>query len=98
MKTRVRNEQTRCSVAGGEESFVLDFLFLEPVLSFCRRVARQKKNTQFLNHLICGSYFENFSKLLIIYSKNISTNLLKWNKQMEGIIIFIILVMKNISN
>jgi len=54
MKTRVMNEQTRCSVAGGEESFVLDFLFLEPVLSFCRRVARQKKNTQFLNHLICG--------------------------------------------
>ena len=28
MKTRVENEQTRCSVAGGEESFVLDFLFL----------------------------------------------------------------------
>ena len=32
-KTPVRNEQTRCRVAGGEESFVLDFLFLEPVLS-----------------------------------------------------------------
>ncbi len=28
MKTRVRNEQTRCSVAGGEELFVFDFLFL----------------------------------------------------------------------
>ena len=28
MKTRVENEQTRCSVAGGEVSFVLDFLFL----------------------------------------------------------------------
>jgi len=54
MKTRVRNEQTQCRVAGGEESFVLDFLFLEPVLSFCRRVSRQKKNTEFLNHLICG--------------------------------------------
>jgi len=33
MKTRVRNEQTRCRVAGGEEESVLDFLFLEPVLS-----------------------------------------------------------------
>ena len=28
MKTRVRNEQKRFSVADGEESFVLDFLFL----------------------------------------------------------------------
>ncbi len=28
MKTRVRNEQTRCRVASGEGSFVLDFLFL----------------------------------------------------------------------
>jgi len=27
-KPRVRNEQTRCRVACGEESFVLDFLFL----------------------------------------------------------------------
>jgi len=61
MKTRLRNEQKRCGVAGVEESFVLDFLFLEPALSFCRRVSRQKKNTQFLNHLICGSYFENFT-------------------------------------
>ena len=54
MKTPVRNEQTRCRVAGREKSFVLDFLFLEPVLSFCRRVSRQKKNTQLFNHLICG--------------------------------------------
>ncbi len=28
MKTRVGIEQTRCRVAGGEESFVIDFLFL----------------------------------------------------------------------
>ena len=28
MKTRVRHEQKRCSVAGGGGSFVLDFLFL----------------------------------------------------------------------
>ncbi len=28
MKSRVRNEQTRCSVACGEKSFVLEFLFL----------------------------------------------------------------------
>jgi len=28
MKTRVGNEQTRCRVVCGEESFVLDFLFL----------------------------------------------------------------------
>ena len=27
-KMRVRNEQTRCRVAGVEESFVIDFLFL----------------------------------------------------------------------
>ena len=54
MKTRMRNEQKRYRVAGGEESFVVDFLFLEPVLSFCRRVSREKKNTQFLNHLIYG--------------------------------------------
>jgi len=54
VKTRARHEQGPCRVAGGEESFVLDFFFLEPVLSFCRRVSRQKKNTQFCNHLICG--------------------------------------------
>ena len=57
MKTRVENEQTRCSVAGGEESFVLDF--------FVSFVSRQKKNTQLVNHLICGSYFENFTKIKI---------------------------------
>ena len=34
---------------------------------------------------------------LIIDSKNISTNLLKWNKEMDGIIIFIILVIKILS-
>jgi len=28
MKTPVRNEQTECRIAGGEESFVLDFLLL----------------------------------------------------------------------
>ena len=28
MKMRLGNEQKRCRVAGGEESFVLDFLFL----------------------------------------------------------------------
>ena len=28
MKTRLRNEQTRCRVAGVEESYDLDFLFL----------------------------------------------------------------------
>ena len=33
MKSRVRNEQKRCRVAGGKESFVLYFLFLEPALS-----------------------------------------------------------------
>ncbi len=27
MKTRVRNQQMRCRIAGGEESLVLDFLF-----------------------------------------------------------------------
>ncbi len=36
MKTPVRNEQKRCRVADGEESFVVDFLFLEPVVSVCR--------------------------------------------------------------
>ncbi len=67
MKTRVRKVQTRCRVAGGEESFVLDFLFLEPVLSFCRRVSRQKKNTQFLNHLICGFILKTSLKHKINY-------------------------------
>ncbi len=33
MKTPVINEQKRCRVAGGKESFVLYFLFLEPALS-----------------------------------------------------------------
>ena len=54
MKTCTSDEQKRCRIAGGEESFVLGFLFLEPVLSFCRRVSRQKQNIQFFNHLICG--------------------------------------------
>ena len=53
MKTRVGNEQTRCRVAGGA-GIVCSLFFV----SF---VSRQKKNTQLLKHLICGSSFENFT-------------------------------------
>ena len=46
MKTRVRKVQKGCRVAGGEESFVLDFLFL--------LYQDKRKIDSFLNHLICG--------------------------------------------
>jgi len=53
MKTRVRNKQTRCRVAGGEESFVLDFLFLF--------IKKKEKYTVF-EPFNLRIYFENFTK------------------------------------
>jgi len=52
MKTRLRNEQSRCRVAGEEESLVIDFFSGACPEQACgegfsnyRRVSRQKKNT-----------------------------------------------------
>ena len=71
MKTRVRNEQTRCRVAGGEKSFVLYFLFLEPVLnepvvSVCRTTeGYQAKKNRVFEPFNLRLYFENFKKALL---------------------------------
>jgi len=51
-KTRVRNEQKRCGVAGVEESFVLDFLFLF--------IKSKEKHTVF-EPFNLRIYFENFT-------------------------------------
>ena len=56
MKTRVRNEQTRCRVAGGEKSFVLYF--------FVSGAYQAKKNTVF-EPFNLRLYFENFKKALL---------------------------------
>jgi len=80
MKTRVRNEQKRCSVASVEGSFVLDFLFLEPVLSFCRRVSRKVRKKEFFNHLICGFIWKTsllFYSLLVFNFKKTSSGFFK---------------------
>jgi len=52
MKRRVRNGQTRCSVAGGEESFVFDFLFIY--------IKTKEKHTVF-EPFNLRIYFENFT-------------------------------------
>jgi hypothetical protein len=49
MKPLVRLEQTRCGVACAEESFVLEFLFLEACPELLSKDSRKKKNTQFYN-------------------------------------------------
>ena len=68
MKTHVRNEQTPCRLAGGEESFVLDFLFLEPVLnepvvSGCRTTEgyHDKKTHTVFQPFNLQIYLENFT-------------------------------------
>ena len=55
MKTRVRNEQTRCRVAGGEESFFLNFLFL---------LYQDKKKYTVFEPFNLRIYFENFNNFI----------------------------------
>ena len=52
MKTPVRNEQKRCRVADGEESFVVDFFFL---------LFQEKEKYTAFEKFNLRIYFENFS-------------------------------------
>ena len=52
IKTLVRNEQTLFRLAGGEESFVLDFLFL---------LYLDKRKTTVAEPFNLRIYFENFT-------------------------------------
>ena len=60
MKTRVRNEQKRCSVAGMEESFILDFFVSGACPELLSKGIKTKEKNTVVEPFNLRIYFENF--------------------------------------